>query len=62
MFDAFIDFTSDLYKEQQGAQTGAPYRMIGLIRESNSVDKALKESLDRRTTRFSPKRLALTLF
>ena len=42
--DELIDFTSDLYKGQQGAQIGAPYRITGLIRESNSVNSALKGS------------------
>ena len=39
-----------------GVQMGAPYIIIGLINESNSVVRALKESLDLLTVRFNPNR------
>ena len=53
---------NDLVIGQVGVQIGAPYRTMGLIRESNRVVRALKESFERFTVLFRPKMNALLYF
>ena len=44
-----------------GAQIGAPYKTIGLIKESNRVVKALNETFDLIKTRLSPNSALMAL-
>ena len=53
-----IDFIKDLVVVQQGVQMGEPYKIIGLIKESNKVVRALKDNFERMTERFNPKKSA----
>ena len=52
----FTIFITALFTPLFGVQIGAPYSKIGLISESNRVDRALKESLERMTDHFNPKK------
>jgi hypothetical protein len=51
-----IDFIKDLVIVQQGVQIGEPYKIMGLIKESNKVVRALKDNFERMTERFNPKK------
>ena len=51
----FKYLTIDLLVALSGVQIGAPYSIIGLIRESKSVVSALNDSFERITVLFRPK-------
>jgi hypothetical protein len=51
-----IDFIKDLVVVQQEVQIGEPNKIMGLIKESNKVVRALKNNFERMTERFNPKK------
>ena len=54
-------FIMDLLVKLLGVQIGAPYKITGLISESNSVLNALNDNLERIIVRLKPKNALIAL-